>query len=602
MDSVATLTGGLLVLLTWAFVAGLVVLVGLTPAAIIAAVNAAASSWDSMRVIRHSIWWGLLLITIWAYWLNIWLPLGSGQAAILTLLFIAVMAIVGISLALRYCSVNTSSPRGRVSWPWIFVSIAIVIAIMYFAFAALGPVTNYDTGLYHLGAIKYSTEYASIPGIANLYFPFGYSNAQFPLAALLSNGPWSANGFRLLNGLMVALVAIDLFLRLQRGTSAKRLGPGTYVLLIGFSIALLSLVTFADFWVTSPTQDAGVFLLIVVTTAYLVDTIHGRSGWLANAVMLGALAFLLLLFRQTSVFFVAGVLLVVFLLLIRRKQSLQGFRPLIVLLGVVGFLALGASTARDYVLSGWFQYPLSIFSFPVDWVAVDPTAAREATLGFHRNPNDLWNSISGFGWVDEWFVNRFTQWETYLFLLLAALTVILLLFTARTSGVRRRLRLGMIMSVIPSGLALLGWFLVTPPSYRFAWGPLFTVVAIPLGWLMWNLSRGRESSCAWLPKYFPAAVAIGLIGITAFAAMFRLDWQSMTERDEWTLGLTLSYNSSPIVSVPVESSTLPSGLEITSPVLTDQCWDNYPLCTPIPEQNLRLRFPDRDGFAGGFQR
>jgi len=76
----------------------------------------------------------------------------------------------------------------------------------------------------------------------------------------------------------------------------------------------------------------------------------------------------------------------------------------------------------------------------------------------------------------------------------------------------------------------------------------------------------------------------------------------MTERDEWTLGLTLSYNSSPIVSVPVESSTLPSGLEITSPVLTDQCWDKYPLCTPIPEQNLRLRFPDRYGFAGGFQR
>ena len=60
--------------------------------------------------------------------------------------------------------------------------MALAAAVVYLAVAALGPVTNYDSGLYHLGAIRYAADFATIPGLANLYFPFGYGNAEFPLA------------------------------------------------------------------------------------------------------------------------------------------------------------------------------------------------------------------------------------------------------------------------------------------------------------------------------------------------------------------------------------------------------------------------------------
>ena len=85
---------------------------------------------------------------------------------------------------------------------WILLG-SLAVAVMYLAAAALGPVTNYDSWLYHLGAIKYAGDFATIPGLSNLYFPFGYNTSLYPLGAFLGNGPWAGGGYRLANGLIV---------------------------------------------------------------------------------------------------------------------------------------------------------------------------------------------------------------------------------------------------------------------------------------------------------------------------------------------------------------------------------------------------------------
>ena len=600
MDFLATMTGALLVLITWVLVALAVSLVGLTPAAIIAKANSRSATWSSARVVRHSLWWGLLVITVWSYALNLWQPLGSGAAALFTLIFIVVLGSLGLSLTFLWRSPNPTVPSKGISWQWKLASFAVAIALVYFAFAALGPVTNYDTGLYHLGAIKYSTQYSSIPGLANLYFPLGYSNAQFPLAALLSNGPWSTNGFRLLNGAIIFLVAMDFFLRVRYHANTRNTGPGIFVLFLGFAVALLPLVALADFWVTSPTQDAAVFLLIVIATAYLVDAVHSRSGWLSNAALVGALVVLLVLFRQTSVFFAMGALVVLLLLVLRRKGSRQGIGVISLVVLVTGFISIGVSAARDYVLSGWFQYPLSLIAFGLDWVAIDPTPAREATLGFHRDPADLWNSTNGFDWINQWLVNRFAQWETYLFLALLVSVLIVVVIATVFSKVPFQVWRGISLSVLPSALALVGWILFTPPSYRFAWGPLFTILTLTAGWLLWMLAHDERSSLVWLSKVFLGIVALCLIGVTTFSFIFRVDWASMTERRQWVVGVSIPYNTTPILKVAVDTVRLDSGLEILVPIESDQCWDNYPMCTPAPTPGLELRFPGQGTIDRGF--
>ncbi len=74
-----------------------------------------------------------------------------------------------------------------------------------------------------------------------------------------------------------------------------------------------------------------------------------------------------------------------------------------------------ATTARDYVLSGWLQYPLSVHAFDVDWLAPNPIDVRTATLGAARDPLDLWAAADGWGWIPTWIGGLASQWETYEF-------------------------------------------------------------------------------------------------------------------------------------------------------------------------------------------
>jgi hypothetical protein len=540
---------------------------------------------DRFVALRHSLWWGLLTLTIWTYAVNLWQPLGSSSVALLTVLLVVLGGFCGLALARKSVSWRGSFEIREVPWQWKAALGSVLVAVVYFACAAMGPVTNYDTGLYHLGAITYSAEYATIPGLANLYFPFGYSNAEFTLAALLSNGPWAANGFRLLNGLLIFLVGLELLFRVMSKARTKKFGPGIYVLFVGQVVSLIPLIAMADFWVASPTQDAAVFTLTVVASAYLVDTVHSRKNWVSSGVVLSVLAITLVLFRPTATFFAGAALLVVLLLAIRRKGSRSGLAWGSGLVVVSGAVALAASTARDYVLSGWFQYPLSLIAFPVEWRAVDPVDNRAATLGFHRNPSELWESVSGFNWVGVWFTNRFALWETYLFLVLGIVVVVLAVL------VRKIYWRAIVLSVIPSLVAVTAWFILTPPSYRFAWGPIFTLLTIPMGWLLWKVA---------ISKVAIAGGALSVVVISLFSAGFRLDWADINQGAEWRLGISIPYSVAPIIDVPVDSRVLPSGIQVLVPVETDQCWENYPLCTPQPSVDLRLLPSDQGGFAGGF--
>ncbi len=593
MELLPTLTGGLLVLLSWVGCAVAIIAIGLTPAILVVNRTRGSRRCDFGIVIRHSLWWGLLLLTIWAYVLNLWQPLGSGVSLTLTLLLVGLTGVIGVLLLRRSGASRNLDSWRFVSWPWKIALGAVGLAVLYFAFAALGPVTNYDSGLYHLGAIRYSTEYSVIPGLANVYFPFGYSNAQVPLAALLSNGPWNVNGFRLLNGLLIFLVGFELFLRVRAGSRTQKFSPGVYVLFVGFVVALIPLIALADFWVASPTQDAAVFVLTVVASAYLVDAVHSRKDWVSPAVVLGVLAITLVLFRPTAFFFAATALVVVLLLALRRKNSRRALALGSGLVVGVGFLALVVSTARDYFLSGWFQYPLSLVSFPVEWKAADPTPYREATLGFHRDPEQMWESVNGFNWIGVWLADRFLQWETYLFLLLALTVVVWIVVVWSGIGVRvsESLWRGIALSVLPSAVTVIAWFALTPPSYRFVWGPLFTLLTIPLGWLLWKTSLSR------------IAITVGafaVIVVTVFSAGFRLDWAEIDQDSDWSFGVSIPYQVAPVVSVPVVDHVLPSRLSVLVPVESDQCWDNYPLCTPAPSAGLRLRPGDHGDIGSGF--
>jgi hypothetical protein len=298
--------------------------------------------------------------------------------------------------------------------------------------------------------------------------------------------------------------------------------------------------------------------------------------------------------------YLVGSILVLGILATRRRRTHSGaLRATSLALGF-GFAALVATTARDRILSGWFQYPLSLFPFDVPWLASDPTSVREATLGFHRNPEDLWNSIDGWNWIGPWLGSRVSQWETYELFALALVAVLSTSWVlVRHSS--PRLAREIALTTFPSALAVIVWWSLTPPSYRFAWGALFTLFSIPAGWALWSLTTNGKSTIAQrsrLKNQFLSGLALPVLLVVVFSAIFRLDVESMTHRTDVKVGVAIPIAVTPVPLAPVEEVDLDSGLSVVRPIESDQCWWTYPLCTPGLDPRLTpLNGPWPRGFT-----
>jgi hypothetical protein len=538
--------------------------------------------------VGSALWWGLAILAVAVSVIGVAVPLRSTGAALAVLALVLLLGVPGWLLLRRR---RPGTVRIAGSWWWVVGTLAA--AQLYLAIAALGPVTGYDTGLYHLGAIAYAGDFATMPGLANLYGPLGYATAQFPLGAVLGNSPLGSEGFRLLNGLLMGLAALDMILRLRRRPTV-----GRYVLLVGITAAWVPMLALSDFWATSPTQDSAVFVLTIVATAYLADAVVGGRNWVRAASTVAALGVLLVMIRTTMVAFTLVALAVVALLAIRRRHA-AGHERLVVPVTLLAALALVAGFAtllRDYLLSGWVQFPLSVHAFDVPWLAPDPTPLRDATLGFHRNPADIWNSVTGWAWVGPWFGRLPSQWEPFEVAGLLVAAVVLIWIAARASKRNVRWR-AMVLVMLPSAVASAVWWIATPPSFRFAWGPVFTLFAIPIGWSLWQLARRPDSAGRLWNRLAAAGLAVPIIAVLAVSATTRLAWSEINVE---TRGWGIPFAVADIPEAEVKTILLPSGLEITVPVVTDQCWAAYPLCTPMPAEGLRLRGGTlADGFLSG---
>ncbi len=581
------ITGTLLVLATWAFLTLCFVLLGLVPARL-------TSSIDRIdQTVRRAMWFGVLITTIAVYLLNLSMGLHSTGVLAAFVALVCILGTIGVFLTRRQF-IRIEKNKRPLQW---LLALALIAAVVYLAVAALGPVTNYDSGLYHLGAIHYASEFPTIPGLANLYFAFGYGNAAFPLAAFLGNGPWGDDGFRLLNGLIVSLAVLDLLIRLRQ----RKITAGTYILIVGIVVSLIPLVALSDYWVTSPSQDSTVMVVTVVAVAYLADAVAEKVNWLANGAVALVLSIMLVLLRPTMVTFGLSVLVALIVLSFRRHKVSASVNVgatafvLVVLTGLAGI----AAVARDYVLSGWLQYPLSIHAFSVPWVAADPTPARLATLGYHRDPSDLWNAAVGWDWIPTWIGRLPSQWETYELALLTGVALITL-YSAKIFA-RHTMRWRALLVVLtPSVIAVLTWFLASPPSFRFIWGPIFMIPASVIGWGLWRIIENRASTlssrASWIHVILISA-SVPILLVVAYSAVARLNFDSMSVKHEWTLGISIPYEVAQVEQAPTKDLALGGGLTVKIPTLSDQCWGTYPLCTPDPASGLALRGTSlHDGF------
>lgn len=518
--------------------------------------------------VRVALWSGLAGMTI----LVVSIGLVSPLHGILSLIFLLGVPLLVGALTWRWAGLSWLRRGWHLPPPWLVLGLLAVALIVLAIGATLAPM-HYDFSLYHFSGLSWAAQYGTPVGLANLIDYLGYSNSATPWSSALMNGPAGDKGFAAFAGLWAVALVVDAALRLSSVGSSKQ--PGSYVAFGNVVILLAPLLIFADIFVASPTSDTAVFALLLVSGAALADGVV-RSRNRSHAVVLTLVPLLIAASMRPQILLVAALSSLVLIVLALRDRHSRAQRGLVLSAAVVSVLGLLlglVSLLRDYRLSGWAVYPLSIFAFDVPWRAEDPTVLRAMTIGIARDPGPGYqNAAEGYAWFVPWVGRQLERWESWAFLALMVVAGFSAL-AAWSKGRSIRVRsLG--LALLPFIVFALTWILLLPPTWRHSWGAIFGIGTILIGWFAWRLELAPRMWALW------AAIAALSVALVALTVRFP------------TKPTDLESGRTTIV-------TTESGLELLQPTDRDLCGTAPLLCTPMPRADLRLILKD---LSGGFLR
>jgi hypothetical protein len=417
------------------------------------------------------------------------------------------------------------SPTGA-----LYLFACLAVAFIWISAAMVGP-TNYDSGLYHFGAIKWLNEQSITYGLVNLHTRLAYNQSYFALIALVNFAPFYDYAYAG-TGVLFFLLTAATCLQLLREQSDRA---------IFWLFGLLILVGPLVLKTSSPTPDLAVgllqvviFFILFVRAAPLISLAGQRPVRLACVCLrLDATLPLLVLLCVTAItiklsmaLFCLGALCVVYrqiwTLLIDNKRL--AFK-----LCAVASVILGIHALRGYALSGVPFYPSSIaglWSLPYTPDPVRITAEASAIYSWARLPEvPPAVVLSNWDWVKPWFAALPAR-----FLVLCGLAAtlfvansLLLFFSTRREQLTPTYRL-----YLPLLFSCLFWFL-TAPDVRFL-GVVPELLVMLGGWFFWLSVREELSQhITQHAKYYRLTLASAVICMLlfgGFTAAYRLTRQT----------------------------------------------------------------------------
>ena len=543
-------------------------------------------------------WLGLALLLLLVSAANLAVPLGGSAGSTVATLFIVLGWITTVTFLVRNCGRIVNGIRGIFTWRHlpnlVFVALIVCALFLLVRFATAEPMDG-DTGLYRMGAINYASEYGTVPGLANIQSRYGFNSSLWSLSALLGNGLWAGEGYRLVIGLLVTVLLTATAIRVAW---PRRCGPrpSDWYFVIGTSFTLAIILTDTGRWVPSPGQDISVLVLSIASTGLLLDFVQRPIRWSSGvisvvcAVAAGSLRPLGWVLAGTT------LTIVIALAWIHARRSPDRRNELVLMTGIsVTYFAvmLAVMLARDALLSGWLLYPLSILPLNVSWLATDPTTVAQWVTSYGRAPGVEKDVVlASNDWFGPWLTTFVHSREVYLCGLMAIGLILPLLWSQGRGAWRRTLcRLGWAW---PPTLMALGVWFTSAPDVRFGWAALLGVVAVPLALLL-------------AYRAFPAQLvkSLGLMILIVMAFTNLLNGR-LAPRGEptapqvatWGM-LHVELQLSPPRDVVTVNSQLPDGTPITHPTQNGECWDVFPMCLAPNEGGGTYRLgPDiSDGFT-----
>lgn len=474
---------------------------------------------------------------------------GAAGAAAGGLLLLA----AGAALVLR-APRQSPRPLQPLAAEKLLLGLAVAIAVAQTA----SPLSSYDTGLYHIQAIRWIQQYPAVPGLANLHDRLAFSAPWFVAQALFDPVLLGGRCSFGLNGLVFA-VSVAYFLGgleggFERLTLSRLLRLGCVPL--AFWLLRRSL--------SSASPDAVLALLSWMALLLLAEKLESGGG-----ARLDATAFVitgLAAFAAITKLSAAPLLLVPAWLI---GHNLRTERRRAAALVGLSLAVMAPFVIRNVVLSGYLL-------FPVPWTRVsglrwavprERAAAHLARIGdWARLPNGSTVPALDFaGWLPAWF-DRLTRVEQ---VVLAALPLLVLIHAGLALR-RRRVPAWPPGYGLLAGLTLAGtvFWLSTAPDPRFGWS-FFPFLALLLAALLVRPVIRR------LPR---AAVALVLA-----ALLLDQGRRMIAQHGAELAGAWLWPVPPPAVATrPVAIG----GVSIYVPVRGEQCWDAPLPCAPALDPAL----------------
>jgi hypothetical protein len=428
---------------------------------------------------------------------------------------------------------------------------------------------NYDTGLYHLQAVRWMREHSVPLGLAHLHNRLGFNSLFHAAAAALEFLPAAGRSVWFANLLPTAFAASAGIVGARRLLAGDSSFPNLFLSFVLVPVAS-SLASYPGLG-----TDHVAALAAYVSFALWARALQDRPWPGPEAVPATLLALVALTVKiSTAVLFAGSVAILAWRLRRGAAAHVRGTAPAAIAIALPWL-------ARNVALSGCLVFPVAVTCLTSEPWAVGPAAARELAgwiTSWARKPFLRPEQVLGsWDWLRGW-PDLYATDESRVLVTLFALGLVLWLAAARATS----RSLAVLSAIATAGAA---WWFLKAPSPRFGLAYLYPLALLPLAF---GLSRLAPGGARW-----PRAAAITVIvlacsatlrsncgGLAASACTAFFQSPSGSRARFWLPWLSWPRDD---FDVAVQPRPLRSGQ--TAYVAT-QCWDSPLPCTPSLDPDL----------------
>jgi hypothetical protein len=446
-------------------------------------------------------------------------------------------------------------PRWTLTVIIVFVLCAIVVG-----YASWNIVQLYDTGLYHIQAVKWFARYSVVPGLSNLHVRFGYNNSSHLFAAY-TDAYWQGTAVHVANGFMLVSVLCQWFAEiLSARTPRGRVRQVFCLLTLPFLMSKL--------WSTevpSLSSDLPAAILCFVATLELISLPRASRDHTRLTLLL-----ILALGAVATTTKLGGLSLFIVTAALALAVDFRGttWRVRTILFGIPFALMFGW-VARGVIMSGWLIYPV-FGRLPLSWSV--PTTLADDDLGniqswsriFGKPPSEVFGHGT-WHWLTPW-LDVFRQSHEFVLLLVAvAASAWRGAYRIGASSTRRA---GEVAAVVACCSSILQWF-VGAPDLRYGAYLFWLLPAVLLAPLIVNATQHAASR---------SLVFIASLLFVNWAGGFAFQLDAVVPK-LW---------GRPPAPRPVHTRIVRStaGTQMLAPTSGDQCWDAPLPCTPLVRDQI----------------